>query len=700
MLFLSRAAPKKFNMSQRSRLTMGEGAVVSVLAKFIHPSEHIRRVLPNVAKNHRVNNLVVKGVGKKVIRRKEQEVVIFVSDEFKTDDGTIPEMYAVQRYCQIVREGPADKYFSPGATEHLVQRGEVQIELPEEVQQATQQQILNADDISRIRGMVTIDDDNMPAPENIPDETIQSTGVLSNEWGHSGICYRRMDGVMNQKARLHFTSSVQPTRLQLFEIFFPKPYITEILIPETNKNLSQALNYGEFLVFLGIWLMMATIQGFQRRDFWSSGKVDIFKTAPYRFNDIMSRNRFEAILGALTYTSRTPPTYKDPFWEIRELQDSWNENMVKNFVSSWITCLDESMMKWINEYTCPGFMFVPRKPWPFGNEWHTICCADSGIMFGVELVEGKDSPPQKPTPLHQEMGKTVGLLLRLTHSLHGTGKIVVLDSGFCVLKGIIELKKRGVFAAALIKKRKYWPKYIDGDRIKQHFTHKNVGDVDALKGELESVRFHVFAMKEEDYVMMLMSTYGTCNRVGEDKARTVGSHRIRIHFKYPEVVHNHYKYRDAVDSHNARRQSPIAIEETWQTSRWANRVFAFLLAISEVNANLGESYFGTRETTRPQLEFRRLLARDLIENPYQNMNGSPSSERRSKRIRDAHGHELVKVPRGKKFKGTVLVSSKSNYPYNFCYCRQQRVRTYCKCTPGMLLCPACFAIHCQEVENG
>ena len=47
-------------------------------------------------------------------------------------------------------------------------------------------------------------------------------------------------------------------------------------------------------------------------------------------------------------------------------------------------------------------------------------------------------------------------------SLHGTGMVVVLDSGFCVLEGVIELQKRGVFTAALIKKRRYWPKYVPG----------------------------------------------------------------------------------------------------------------------------------------------------------------------------------------------------------------------------------------------
>ena len=53
--------------------------------------------------------------------------------------------------------------------------------------------------------------------------------------------------------------------------------------------------------------------------------------------------------------------------------------------------IDESMTKWVNEYTCPGFMFVPRKPWPFGNEYHDAGCAESDIIWQVELREGPSS---------------------------------------------------------------------------------------------------------------------------------------------------------------------------------------------------------------------------------------------------------------------------------------------------------------------
>ena len=57
---------------------------------------------------------------------------------------------------------------------------------------------------------------------------------------------------------------------------------------------------------------------------------------------------------------------------------------------------------------------VPRKPHPMGNEYHSICCGLSGIMFAIELVEGKDSPKElKNSKPFDNLGKTAGLLLRL-----------------------------------------------------------------------------------------------------------------------------------------------------------------------------------------------------------------------------------------------------------------------------------------------
>ena len=95
---------------------------------------------------------------------------------------------------------------------------------------------------------------------------------------------------------------------------------------------------------------------------------------------------------------------------------AWNGHMTSIFLASWAIYLDMSMSMSIchRRWTCPVWIFFPRKPHPFGNEWHTACYALSGIWFVVELVEGKAHPRQYgPLGFEDLGGKTVGLLFRM-----------------------------------------------------------------------------------------------------------------------------------------------------------------------------------------------------------------------------------------------------------------------------------------------
>ena len=64
----------------------------------------------------------------------------------------------------------------------------------------------------------------------------------------------------------------------------------------------------------------------------------------------------------------------------------------------------------------------------------------------------------------------------------------MLDSRFCVLRNIFELRKKGVFATALVKKHHCWPKYVKGEAIREYFSTKDVDTTDAMRGELDSVK--------------------------------------------------------------------------------------------------------------------------------------------------------------------------------------------------------------------
>ena len=82
----------------------------------------------------------------------------------------------------------------------------------------------------------------------------------------------------------------------------------------------------------------------------------------------------------------------------------------------------------------------------------------------LNFVEGRDRPPETTTEKFADItigGSTTSLLLKLCENIFAEGLIGIFHSAFCVLRAIIELKKRVVYASALIRKFKYWPKYIE-----------------------------------------------------------------------------------------------------------------------------------------------------------------------------------------------------------------------------------------------
>lgn len=660
------------------KLRLGKGAVVSCLINKLHPKKLIHDKYLNIVANARLTGGVVLRQEVKKVCRVDQLCTVFTHEDFPNE-----ELHVVARWAKVDKEGPESELFNPltdgVAVEVATASGE---DLPD-VNAVTSEIRTNLADT------VVIDDDNVPAPENVPTPGMTTTECQYGEWGHDGCCHRRMKGAQCLKAKLKTNCGMdRPSLLSIYEACIPVEYIKNVIIPKTNRMLDHHMDYGEYLQYDGTLKLMATTFFSNKREFWSSAPVSKFQGAPFQFvpeEGDMTGNRFGAITYALAYAASSYPAYRDRFWEVREYIKAWNDNMADMFCPSFMTCLDESMSKSLNQYTTPGFIVCPRKPWPFGNEYHTIACCMSGVLFRMELVEGKDEPVERPAKAYSDKGKTVGLLLRLTESIWGSGRIVILDSGFCVLKGLIELRKRGVYASALIKKRRYWPKYVDGDAIAHHFEAKEVGAADALPGVLDGVPFHIYALKEPDYVLTLMSTYGTMETFGEEKKRGP------IRFKYPEVVHNHYTYRDAVDNNNKCRMYPIAIEESNKTTRWENRVHNFLTAVSETNARCAaHKIFGYDDLS--QIEFRRRLAKELIHNPYrQRQEAVIRVSPRKRLLKVVHG--LCHIPAGKTFQHGRLVNCAGKYNQWKCYGCPARVRTYCKCIPGHILCEDCWVKH-------
>ena len=164
----------------------------------------------------------------------------------------------------------------------------------------------------------------------------------------------------------------------------------------------------------------------------------------------------------------------------------------------------------------------------------------------------------------------------------------------------------------------------------------------------------------------------------------------------PVVFCNHFKCRHMVDDHNNHRHSPISFEENWAEMRRENRVLVFLIANTEVNVLLTAQYFD-QEGDLSQINFRKKLAWELIHNKYiqeEVKEGIRQSRRRSVNL----DHEYVTLPTNSKFSNGCIATSNMKFAQFKCKTCTKKIRTYCRCTPGVMRCIECYANHVREVD--
>ena len=132
-----------------------------------------------------------------------------------------------------------------------------------------------------------IDDNNQPAPENLAstEDATEATDDIMGLWTHSGICEWKATIQHNAKPELTFwTSSLSNlSNLNLFKGLFFSSFIKTTILPQTNQNVphgEKPILYGEFLCWIGLWMLMGTIVGPQKQEFWATSPIDTFHEAP------------------------------------------------------------------------------------------------------------------------------------------------------------------------------------------------------------------------------------------------------------------------------------------------------------------------------------------------------------------------------------------------------------------------------------
>ena len=297
----------------------GVGASVKVLLKFLHPSELVRNKYPNLQSGQQLKGCTTIRQEVKCISRRDQLSLVVMHNNFHNNKGNLHELHAVKCYFTVEEEGDLDLFFDAAA---LGQEPEgQQVPLPPVID--TDVNGVNHRGanklITALTGVVEIDDDNKPAPENIPvPKSATTSPILHSSWGYSGFCFRKQEGLPNNPAKL--SSPVDTIRndinLQLFECLFPWQYVEDVIIVKMNKKLKHPCSYGEFLRWIGIRVLISTVDGCDQHAFWSTKAISIYKGTPFWLGEFMTQSQFKEILLNLCYTNEEPPVLLDRFWEV------------------------------------------------------------------------------------------------------------------------------------------------------------------------------------------------------------------------------------------------------------------------------------------------------------------------------------------------------------------------------------------------
>ena len=108
-------------------------------------------------------------------------------------------------------------------------------------------------------------------------------------------------------------------------------------------------------------------------------------------------------------------------------------------------------------------------------------------------------------------------MIDMAKPINHTGNVVSMDSGLCVLLGIISMHDHRVYGRSLINKRSYWPKNVPGDAIDSYFANKELGSAKTFRQFIDGKPFLVHCHKDDKYVTKMISTHGLIYEIPSHK---------------------------------------------------------------------------------------------------------------------------------------------------------------------------------------
>ncbi|KAK3252459.1 hypothetical protein CYMTET_38242 [Cymbomonas tetramitiformis] len=433
----------------------------------------------------------------------------------------------------------------------------------------------------------------------------------------------------------------------------------------------RALDTGLFVSFLGCWFYMCCNPGYTRDEYWAERASEVSRIAHnlgeksklqrHDFDHILEYFVLPEYVSGVPFTDPLSPSDcglpegippDDAFRQVRRFIDGLNKHWRTVFTPGTKLTIDESMIKWLSRYLCPGWVKVGRKPDSMGHELKTLVDSTSRILFQFELQEGKEYDNRKK--FVAEYGATCAMVLRMLEPFKSTGRIVIGDSWFGSTKTALLLYEWGIYSVLNVKTaHKFFPKFALLAALKD----KGLGEFVAYRTEVAltsglTMRLNAVGHKGPGKMtakraksvgwqqvkgvpLLLVSTCSTTLPAEARGFNSTSNSEIVPGMKdvtrkeCPQVETSgmyRARYGD-VDKHNRQRTGKVAIHDVWRTQAWEKRDFGELLGVMCVNgenawtrfdidgkATLAHQHAGRKVSAHS--EFLHGLTGDCFNNPF------------------------------------------------------------------------------------
>lgn len=324
---------------------------------------------------------------------------------------------------------------------------------------------------------------------------------------------------------------------------------------QIKKKKWSETDINEFYVFLGVMLLASRHGKNRLRENWSTDKL---LHTPI-FSEIMSRNRFQAILGMLHFSDNAEQREGDSFHKLRTVFNKITSRFQKYFTPFQNLAIDESLVLFKGRLRFK--QYIKSKRHRFGIKLFLICDCETGYALGVIVYTGKSTD----ITLFQDLGISGSVVANLLEPYLDKGHNLYTDNWYTSPTLCTYLHKHKTNSCGTVRpNRKEMP----------NLTQK------LSKGESISMcAENLLCVKWKDRRdVMMLSTFHEDRIVTLDKV----DFKTKEPIQKPAVVVDYNENMGAIDRSDMMLSSTECVRKT---TKWYKKLFFHMVDLSLLNAH-------------------------------------------------------------------------------------------------------------------